>query len=139
MGLNADLTVISRTDYRKYPRVSPTPLAEFALNKGWTALESALRDMPKPLGLALRGDRPTLAEFEGDWDAYDAFVTPGLVRRIDAVLAVVSDAEMISALKAVGYARLKRKHAEHLAFFGQLKAAYREAAKRDAYLRIFIC
>ncbi|MBL8797126.1 MAG: hypothetical protein JNM56_24710 [Planctomycetia bacterium] len=139
MGLNANLTVISRGDFRKYPRVSPTPLAEFALNKGWTPLELALRGMPKPLSLALRGDRPTLEEFEDDWDAYDAFVTPGLVRRIDVALAGISDADLIAALKTLGFARRKREHPEYIAFFGLLKAAYREAAKRDAYLRIFIC
>jgi hypothetical protein len=139
VGLNAYLTVIARSDYRKFPRVNPTPLAEFALHKGWTPVEAALHGMPKPLGLALRGDRPTLEEFEDDWDAYDAFVTPALARKIDAALARVSDDEFIAALKAAGWSLRKREFAEHLAAFGMLKAAYREAAKRGAYLRVFIC
>lgn len=139
MGLNADLTVIARGDYRKFPRVSPTPLAEFCLNKGWVPLERALRDMPKPLGLALRGDRPTLEEFEDDWDAYDAFVTPALARKIDAALAELADEVYIAAVKSAGWSLRKREHAEHLAALAVLKAAYREAVKQDAYLRIFIC
>ena len=139
MGLNAYLTVITRSEYRKYPRVNPAALAQFDLNKGWAPLELALRTMSPPLDVALRGDRPTAEEFEDDWDAYDAFVTPALVRRISAALAGVSDEELIAALKSVGFAQRKREHPEHLAFFERLKAAYREAAKRDAYLRIFIC
>jgi len=54
-------------------------------------------------------------------------------------LAGVSDADMVAAFKAVGFARRKREQPEHLASFGLLKAAYREAVKRDAYVRIFIC
>lgn len=139
MGLNAYLTVIARREYRKYPRVNPAALAQFDLNKGWVPLELALRTMPPPLDLALRGNRPTVEQFEDDWDAYDAFVTPALVRNINTALAGVSDEELIAALKSVGFAQRKREHAEHLAYFNELKAAYQAAAKHDAYLRIFIC
>ncbi len=102
-------------------------------------MDLALQTMPAPLGLALRGNRPTVEGFEDDWDAYDAFVTPALVRRIDAALAGVSDEAFLAALKAAEWSLRKRDHAQHLAEFGVLKAAYREAAERDAYLRIFIC
>jgi len=139
VGLRATLSVISRKEYRKFPRVSPAAVAEFDLCKGWTPLELALRTMRQPLGLALRGNRPTLEEFEDDWDAYDAFVTPALVCKVSTALEGVSDGELIAALKAAGFNLRKREHAEHLAAFGLLKAAYREAVKRDAYLRIFIC
>ena len=139
MGLNAYLTVIARSEYRKYPRVNPAGLTQFDLNKGWMPLELALRTMPTPLDLALRGDRPTIEDFEDDWDAYDAFVSLALVRRISIALATVSHDDLIAALKSVGFAQRKREHPEHLAFFERLKAAYREAARRDAYLRIFIC
>src|SRR5688572_16958685 len=114
MGLNAYLTVIARSEYRKYPRANPAALAQFDLHKGWVPLEAALRTMPPLLDLALRGNRPTVEEFEDDWDAYDAFVTPALVRRISAALASVSDGELIAALKGVGFAERKRDHAEHL-------------------------
>lgn len=59
MGLNAYLTVIAKSEYRKYPRVNPTGLVQFDLNKGWVPLDLALRTMPTPLDLALRGDRPS--------------------------------------------------------------------------------
>jgi hypothetical protein len=139
VGLNATLSVITRKEFRKYPRVNPAVVAEFDLAKGWTPLELALQTMPSPLNLALRGNRPAVEEFEDDRDAYDAFVTPAFVRRISTALAGVSDNELITALKSVGFAQRKREHAEHLAFFKELKAAYRTAAKQDAYLRIFIC
>ena len=139
MGLNAYLTVIARSEYRKYPRVHPAALAQFDLNRGWMPLELALRTMSSPLDLALRGDRPTVEEFEDDWDAYDAFVTPAVVRKINTALAGVSDEELIAALKSVGFAQRKREYAEHLACFKELKSAYQAAAKHDAYLRIFIC
>ena len=139
MGLNAYLTVVAKSEYRKYPRVNPAGLAQFDLNKGWVPLELALRTMPSPLDLALRGDRPAGEDFEDDWDAYDAFVSLALVRRISTALATVPDDELIAALKSVGFARRKREQPEHLASFERLKAAYREAARRDAYLRIFIC
>jgi hypothetical protein len=139
VGLNATLSVITRKEFRKYPRVNPAVVAEFDLAKGWAPLEAALRTMPSPLNVALRGNRPAVEEFEDDWDAYDAFVTPALVRRISTALAGVSDDELITALKSVRFAQRKRERAEHLAFFEQLKAAYRTAVKRDAYLRIFIC
>lgn len=138
MGLNAYLTVIARSEFRRYPQANPEGLAQFDLNRGWMPLELALRTMPSPLNLALRGNRPTVEAFEDDWDAYDAFVTPALVQRISAALAGVSDEELIAALKSVEFAQRKREHAEYLAFFERLKAAYREAAKQDAYLRIFI-
>jgi hypothetical protein len=136
MGQNAYLTIIARSEYRKYPRVTPAALAQFDLNKGWVALDQALRTMPPPLDLGLQGDRVISGD---DWDAYDAFVTPALARRISAALTDVSEEELIAALKSVGFASRKREYAEHLAFFDRLRAAYQEATKRDAYLRIFIC
>jgi hypothetical protein len=139
VGLNATLSVITRKEFRKYPHTNPAVVAEFDLWKGWGPLESALQTMLPPLNLTFRGNRPTVEEFEDDWDAYDAFVTPALVRRISAALAGVCGEELIAALKSVGFAHRKREHPEHLAAFETLRAAYREAAKRDAYLRIFIC
>eukprot|EP00913_Durusdinium_trenchii_P013373 g12554.t1 len=122
-----------------YPRENPAPVAEFELWDGWTPLELALRKMPSPLNLALRGNRPTMEKFEDDWDAYDAFVTPAFVRKVDIALNAVSDDELIAALKEEGFARTKREHPEYLASFACLKEAYREAADQNAYLRIFIC
>ena len=139
VGLNASLEVIARSEFRKYPRVSPAAVARFDLWKGWGPLESALRTMPPPLNVALRGNRAAVEESEDDWDAYDAFVTPALVRRVSAALANVSAEELIAALRSVGFAQRKREHAEHLAAFETLKAAYGEGAKWEAYLRIFIC
>lgn len=54
-------------------------------------------------------------------------------------MAEVTDEAFIAALMAAEWSMQKREHAHHLAEFGVLKAAYREAAKRDAYRRIFIC
>jgi hypothetical protein len=139
VGLNASLSVIARSEFRKYPRVNPTPLVDYELYKEWNSLELALRIMPTPLGLALRGNRPTVEEFDDDWDAYDAFVTPGLVRRVSEALAGVTEDELVSALKEQGFASHKAERTGYLAAFRTLKAAYREAAKQDAYLRIFIC
>jgi hypothetical protein len=139
MGLDATLMVIARSEYRKYPRAKPVAVAQFDINRGWLALDLAFQTLPAPLGLALRGDRPTVEEFEDEWDAYDAFVSLELVRKISRALARVTDDELITALQSVGYAQRKREHAEHFAAFKELKAAYQTAAKHNAYLRIFIC
>src|SRR5262245_21038744 len=138
MGLNAYLTVIARSEYRKYPRVNPAALAQFDLNKVVDAAGTGIANNATTARFGTPGDRSTVEEFEDGCDAYDAFVTPAMVRRISVALAGVSDEELIAALKSVGFAQRKREHPEHVAFFERLKAAYQEAAKQDAYLRIFI-
>ena len=86
-----------------------------------------------------RGDQPTLEDFDEDWDAYDAFVTPSLVEKISAALVGLSEEDLLVGLKKIGYAQRKREQPEYLATFECLKAAYAEAAKNKTCLRIFIC
>lgn len=121
MGLNATLSVVSQREFRKYPKTNPTPALEFELCHGWTPLDLALQSMPSPANLAFRGNRPMVEKFDDDWDAYDAFVTPACVRKINAALMELSDNELIANLKDLGFAQNQTERKEHLAFFLSLK------------------
>lgn len=147
MGISADFTVIPVTEYRKHRSkpdtyLFPTTLAKFELYKEWGTLNSTFSRLPHPLGLAIRGDRPTHESFE-DWEeVYTAFVTPGLVKKINKALQNLTDEDYIAALKA----RLKEikttlrtcEHRFYLTSLQKVRDAYQQAATEGAYLYIFI-
>ncbi len=41
MGVNATLSVVSESEYRKFPQTNPVPSVEFDLWKGWGVLDLA--------------------------------------------------------------------------------------------------
>lgn len=139
MGMDATITVLTANERRKTPR--PPGLPEFELGSDWPDLESALQELGGPAGLALRGSKPVLEE---ELDTDDFFVaTPALVKRINAALGEVADAELLEVIhrqrKGSGHPLRKYEHKGLLAAFDTLKAAYRLAARKGAYLEILFC
>jgi len=91
--------------------------------------------------LALRGSKPVLEE---EFDMGDWFVaTPALVKRINVALGKVADAELLEVIhrqrKEIGHLLRKYEHKGLIGAFETLKAAYRLAARKGAYLEILFC
>lgn len=139
MGMDAAITVLTAAERRKTPR--PPGLPTFELGSDWPDLESALQELGGPAGQALRGSKPVLEE---EFDAGDFFVaTPAQVKKISAALGRVADAELLEVIhrlrKATGWRLRKYEHKGLVAAFETLKAAYRLAARKGAYLEILFC
>jgi len=137
--MDATITVLTASERRKKPR--PPGLPQFDLGRAWSDLESALQELGGPAGLALRGSKPVLEE---EFDMDDFFVaTPAQVKRINAALGKVADAELLEAIhrqrKEIGPPLRKYEHKGLIAAFDTLKAAYRLAARKGAYLEILFC
>lgn len=142
MGLTGTITVVSRADVRRKQFFTPG-LAHVDLDKAWVHLQIALDTLGRPLGLALRGDRPLSDE---DDDCIHALVTPAAVKRVSRALGAVPMKDFLAAIEADKKERTAELQAYHdgwvrelVARFADLKAAYRLAARRDAYVEIFIC
>ena len=136
----------------------PAKAAAFRLDKAWVELHSALRRLPKPLPLAIAGDRPVgtrlddgllrerdddsdeedESEDDGD-DCYFGYASPALVKKVDRALGQLSEAELLTAIAAAGWASVKKADQRYyLAAFGELMKAYSRASAEGAALMILI-
>ena len=143
MGLDASYRLIPRSEYRKHQKdsvhyVFPKSLPQFHLDREWLALHDALTQFGKPLSDAIRGNRPS-EPFDDEWEVYDSFFTPGLVKKIDKALGNVTNEAFVAALKHDGRIKRKRDAKGYLESFDSLKAGFHDAASKDAYLWILIC
>ncbi|MCI0379413.1 MAG: YfbM family protein [Gemmataceae bacterium] len=143
MGLDASFTVIPLDEFRKYRKdpmhyIFPDTLAKIDLYREWDGLDLALQKMKSPLSLAIRGDQPEGEAYDKGWDAYFAFVTAPLVKKINKALTAVSEEELIAALKEAGLRLRKNEHKDYIGALKGLKAAYRAAAKIKGCLSILI-
>ena len=139
MGVDVTITVLTASERRKARR--PPGLPTFDLGRAWPDLDSALRELGGPAGSALRGSKPAL---EDEFDAGDFFVaTPAQVKRTDAALGKMADAELLEVIrrqrKEIGQRLREYEHKGLIAAFDTLKAAYRLAARKGAYLEILFC
>ena len=143
MGLDAVLTVIPASEYRKLradPRhYVPRAVSKFDLYREWNALDVALNWLGNPLGLALRGDRPDLESFEDDWEIYSAIVTGALVKKLAKALTKVTAKLILAALKDAGWRLTASERKDCVSALKTLNLAYRSAAKNSAIVCILIC
>ncbi len=159
MGLRASMTVIPAALFKQHK----DDLAELEVPKGaasfsidaWLELQSALRAKPKPVKLAISGDRPVDGSLEGgllrtsnddaddddeDMDdddgdgCYIGYASPALVEKLAAALALLDETELLSEIKAAGFTG-KSEHGKSLAM---LKKAYSAAAESGAAVLIII-
>jgi hypothetical protein len=138
MGIEAVLTVVPKTEFRKRPRRPDLP--RFDLHKEWSGLRLALEEIGRPASLALSGN-----DGEGENDDSDfelIIVTPALAKKIDKALQAKRDDELLALIderrKSWGGRLRKSEHKYQLAAFEIVKAAYRLAASTDAYVEVFI-
>jgi hypothetical protein len=160
MGLDAWYEVVSRSEFAKRNQASEESDSEresvqYELFRDWWELDAVFIQMDKPLNLVIRGNRPTITDFDEEWGgAYEAYTTPAIVKKIDRALGSVSSKQFVLQLKAVRKARAQKFPADirskmaslrsheakyFISALTTIKAAYRAAAKKNAYLRIFIC
>jgi hypothetical protein len=144
MGLSATITVVARSDIRQ-KRFFSAGIAKVDLDKAWARLQIALDSLGSPLTLALRGTRSP-SPLGDDDDCFHGLVPPALVKRISAALNAVSKKTLLKAIEAdkkESTAELQEYHdgwlRELQVRFNDLKHAYRLAAKKDAYIEIFMC
>jgi hypothetical protein len=138
MGVYATITVVPRSEIRKKRR-SPD-LAQFELYKEWWELQPALDEIGGLAGKALRG-RSLIPDGE-DADCQFSLVSPTMVKRISKALGAVSDDALLATIhkqrRKTGWRLRKYEHGEKLEAFKTLKDAYRLAARKDAYVEVFI-
>ncbi|WP_020474767.1 DUF1877 family protein [Zavarzinella formosa] len=142
MGLTATVTAVARGDIRQRQFFS-TGIAEVDLDKAWSRLQEALDTLGSPLKLTLRGTRSLL---DDDDDCVHGLVPPALVKRISKALTAVTKKQWLAAIEAdkkERTAKLQEYHdgwvRELQARFDDLKGIYRLAARKDAYIEIFMC
>lgn len=82
MGLDAWFEVVPAREYTKYRKnpehyVSADERRRYELFREWSEADEAFTRLGRPVNLALRGNRPTMAAFDDyDWGgAYEAYVT----------------------------------------------------------------
>jgi hypothetical protein len=121
------------------PDVSGLP--HHSIDKAWDSLNTVLQTKGPPLSLAITGDTDhpqgghNLDEFiAGDYEYYIALMSPGLVQEVAKALKNVTAKQFKQwEIDSVG----DRQSAVE-AFFPNLKAAYRDAAKAKNGLMIII-
>jgi hypothetical protein len=138
MGIEATITVVPRSEARKKHRTPKLP--RFELYKEWDELDSALETLGSPACMALRGNKPTPDDEE--WECQFFLVPPALVKRISKALRAISNDRLLAIIheqrKKIGWRLRKYEHKEKISVFETLKAAYALAAKKNAYLQVFI-
>ncbi len=159
MGMLASLKLVSGSAFKRHKAnlaemEVPEDAPSFALDKAWLELHSVLREMPKPLCLALQGDRPTYgrllvaaggdpgvygmeADEEAD-DCYLGYVSPALVKKLADALEALSEEDVLAAIKVAGWPSKKADQRYHRTCLGELRAAYRTAAESGAALMVLI-
>jgi hypothetical protein len=141
MGLVGTITVVAPKDIREKKWLT-SGIKKVDLDKAWVHLQGALDEIDRSLQLTLRGDRPMT---DDDDDCTHALVTPAVVKRISKALDAIPKKAFLTAIEAdkkEPNAKLQAYHdgwvKELCSRFNDLKAAYRLAAKEDAYIEIFI-
>ncbi len=131
MGIEAIITVVPRSEFRKRPRKQDLPT--FELND-WGDLDAALKEIGKPVGMALRGNKPEYL----DWGFI--IVTPALAGKISKALSTIPHEQLRTVIheqrKKHGWRLRKYEHQSVLAAFKMLKDAYQMASEQGAYLEI---
>jgi hypothetical protein len=131
MGIEAIITVVPRSEYRKQPRNRDLP--KFELN-AWGDLDGSLEAIGKPVSMALRGNKPEYL------DSGFVIVTPALARKIGDALTMISHEQLLALIreqrKKHGWPLRKYEHKRILAAFEMLKDAYQMASQQGAYLEI---
>ena len=158
MGLRASMKVIPAALFKQHK----DDLAELDVPKGatafsidaWLEIQSVLRAKPKPLKLAISGDRPIDGKLEGGLlrtssgeaddddtdddddgdDCYIGYASPTLVKKLDAALATLDESELLADIKAAG---LSGK-SEYRKSFAILRKAYATAAESGAAILVII-
>ncbi len=162
MGLIASMTVVPAAVFRRGKGdlanlEVPAKAATFRLDKAWVELHAALRQLPKPLPMAIAGDHPVGTRlddgllggcdddsdeeenYEDVEDCYVGYASPSLVKKVDPALRQLSDAELLAAIGAAGWANVKKAEQRYcLATFAELKKAYSRAGAEGAALMILI-
>ena len=160
MGVLASLRIVTAAAFKRHKAnlvelEVPEDAPSFALDQAWLALHAVLREMPKPLRLALQGDRPAygrlLVAADGDPglyglemedeeadDCYIGYVTPGLVRRLATALEALPEDDLLAAIKAAGWPSRKTDQRLYRACLAELRMAYRTAADCGAALMVLI-
>lgn len=162
MGLAASMRVLPADLYEQYKDTTddcPSPEAcgaRFSLDRAWQELHEAFRGMPKPLPLAVSGDRPFRSRLddgllrggnpdsdeewdENEEDCYFGYASPALVKKLDRALEQLSEDEVLAAITAAGWDCTKKSDQKYyLSAFKELRKAYRTAAPEGAALLIVI-
>jgi hypothetical protein len=135
MGIEAVITVVPRSEYRKQPRKQDLPRFEIVQ---WGDLEDALEEIGKPVSMALRG-KPPFSDYE-DPDYNFFIVTPALAKKISKALSTIPNEKLLAVIheqrKKHGWRLRKYEHKYALAAFETLKQVYQMAARQGAYLEI---
>jgi hypothetical protein len=144
MGLRAGLTEITPDVFDQIARGEEPDLPSGerrSIDKAWDDFHVVFKKEGPPLSLAIAGDvlhpesRHTLEDFlGGNHDYYVGFMSPGLVRDIANALTGFALSELTRRCEALD----PGQYTCGLGFFGELKAAYTEAAQRGNALVIVI-
>lgn len=164
MGLAASLKVIPAALFKRHKDdlaelEVPADVSSFWLDKAWAELHTAMREMPKPLCLAVMGDHPVCGRLDGgllrgsadelddededrddddEEDCYIGYASPALVKRLHSALDQLSDDELLTAIKSAGWPCRKSDQRNYRASFAELKSAYRTAAESGAAVMVVI-
>jgi hypothetical protein len=144
MGRIGALSEVPRDVFEQFvaggePQLSEMP--SYELDKSWYEFHIVFRKKGPPLSRAVSGDclhpqNPySLDEFiVSDFDFYDAFASPSLVREIADVLAGIDSSDYERLANEV----LAGRYPPNVIFFGSLKSAYTEVAARNNALMISV-
>jgi hypothetical protein len=134
MGVEAMITVVPRSEYRKRRRKQDLPRFEIVQ---WGDLEDALEEIGTPVRMALRGNQP-VSHQDPDYNFF--IVTPALAKKISKALSTIPHEELLAVIleqrKKHGTRLRKYEHKYALAAFETLREAYQMASRQGAYLEI---
>lgn len=141
MGIRAHFTVITEEDLRQITEGGNPSLEggrKYRLEKSWTDFQTIFSAFEPPLDKTIVGDTKHPQETHSiemrSHDFYCGFVSVPLVQTIATKLNSIDDEQILCLYRDANVA----EHDPDLYFFGQLKAAYSDAASESNALMILI-